>query len=201
MIATSQTCRLFYDARQNKNQLGGIQLYIVRKFLSNSLTSIRGSGGALQAPPAGSGVEPQPTTILTHFRQKRMPLVLYIETIFVIICNYLVLDFYVNFTCNIIFGLSLFNSYKHFTDLMGTCTHSDLAPTNRFRQILATGGALVSTSLPDLHYPSRYYSDLQWLNYGVAGPAAAGGGQAEMSPKRPIFKSFRARCGKLGAHF
>ena len=47
------------------------------------------------------------------------------KTIFVIIRDYSELDFFhVNFTCNIIYyRLLLFNTYKHFTDLMGTCTH------------------------------------------------------------------------------
>jgi len=34
------------------------------------LNPARGSGGALLAPPAGSGAEPQPKTILVHFSLK-----------------------------------------------------------------------------------------------------------------------------------
>ena len=42
----------------------------------------KGSGGALLAPPAGSGAEPQPLTILVHFRLKRKHLVLYTSLFF-----------------------------------------------------------------------------------------------------------------------
>ena len=43
----------------------------------SQLITARGSGGALKAPPAGSGAEPQPPMILVHLRLKRKHLVLY----------------------------------------------------------------------------------------------------------------------------
>ena len=61
-------------------RVGGSQDFVTGGQLEKSSSQPytgRGSGGALLAPPAGSGAEPQPTTILVHFRPKRKHLVLY----------------------------------------------------------------------------------------------------------------------------